>query len=262
MAPGSFKSHNLLAYALDEADPGHAHLDRVIAEAEKGLAVLAALPDSRNNANSYLRAGSYYAQLGERLGPKDPAGSGAAYRRALELLLRCRAIATAETAGAVDPARLGVLLLRTSEVHRRLGNGIQALQAAVEGRRVQPEDTEIHRQIAALLSDEGRADEAAEALMEGVLLTGDNGLRNELLRLYQSGLDRSGCATMAVPGNIALNPACAMVHRHLCAASVGTIRLRLETGRKDLAETMKQTAQKEFHCAAEELEAGDSPPGR
>jgi hypothetical protein len=52
------------------------------------------------------------------------------------------------------------------------------------------------------------------------------------------------------------------MHRHMCAASAGTIRLRLETGRKDLAETMKQTALKEFHCAAEELEAGYSAPGR
>ena len=57
--------------------------------------------------------------------------------------------------------------------------------------------------------------------MEGVLLTTDTGLRNELLRLYQGGLDRSGCATMPIQGNTALNPACDMVHRHLCAAAVG-----------------------------------------
>jgi hypothetical protein len=147
-------------------------------------------------------------------------------------------------------------------VHRRLGEGVQALQAAVEGRRIAPENTEIHRQVAAILLEQGRPDDAAVALMEGVMLTTDAGLRNELLRLYQSGLDGSGCATMAVPGNTALNPACAMVHRHMCAASAATIRLRLETGRQDLAETVKQTALKEFHCAMEELEAGDSPQGR
>jgi hypothetical protein len=59
---------------------------------------------------------------------------------------------------------------------------------------------------------------------------------------------------MLVPGNTALNPGCEIVHRHLCAASVGTIRLRRETGRQDLAETMKQTAMKEFGCTAEGLE--------
>jgi len=79
-------------------------------------------------------------------------------------------------------------------------------------------------------------------------------LRNELLRLYQSGLDRLGCATMMVPGNTALNRECETVHRHLCAASVGTMRLRNETGHPELAETMKQTAIKDFGCAAESLE--------
>ena len=57
-----------------------------------------------------------------------------------------------------------------------------------------------------------------------------------------------------------MNPACAMVHRHMCAASAGTIRLRLETGRQDLADKVKQTALEEFHCAAEELEAGEATP--
>jgi hypothetical protein len=77
-----------------------------------------------------------------------------------------------------------------------------------------------------------------------------------LYEANRSGMDRSGCATMAVPGNTALNRACETVHRHLCAASAGTMRLRRETGREDLAETMKQTALKEFNCTAEELEAG------
>ena len=254
-SPASFKSHKLLAYALHEAASGHANIDRVIEEAEKGLAPLNALPDSRSNADSYLRTGGYYAELGERLRPGDRAASDLAYRRALELLLRSRAIATAQTNGERDPARFGGLLLRIAETHRRLGDSGQALAAAVEGRRMDPANTEIHHQIAAILLDQGRADEAAEALMEGVELTTDIGLRNELLRLYQGGLDRLGCATMPIQGNTALNPACETVHRHLCAASAGTIRLRLETGRPDLAETMKQAAVKEFHCTAEELKS-------
>jgi len=261
-SPGSFKSHKLLAWAMHEADPGHGNIDGVIEEAEKGLAPLTELPDARSNADSYRRTGGYYAERGERLRPGDPAGSEAAYRRALELLVRSRAIAMAQAAGVGEPARFADVTLRISEVQRRLGDGGQALAAALEGRRMEPGNAEIHHQIAAILLDEGRADEAAEALMEGVLVTSDSGLRNELLRLYQGGLDRSGCATMAVLGNTALNPACAMVHRHLCAASAGTIRLRLETGREDLAETMKQTALKEFHCAREDLEAGDPSRGR
>jgi tetratricopeptide (TPR) repeat protein len=255
-SPASFKSHKLLAYALHENDTGHANLDRAIGEAEKGLAPLHALPDSKNNADSYLRAGGYYAERGERLLRSGMAGSAAAYRRALELLLRCRAIATAQTTGAADLARFADLMLRISEMHRRLGDGGAALQAAIEGRRMDPGNTELHHRIAAILFEQGRADEAAAALMEGVLLTTDTGLRNELLRVYRGGLDRLGCATMAVQGNTALNPGCETVRRHLCAASVGTIRLRLETGRQDLADAMRQTALTDFHCTPESLEDG------
>jgi tetratricopeptide (TPR) repeat protein len=253
-SPGSFKSHKLLAYALHESDSGRANLDRVIEEAEKGLAPLNALSDSRNNADSYLRTGGYYAERGERLRQNGTAGSDAAYRRALELLLRSRAIATAQTRGAGDPVRFADLMLRISEMHRRLGDGARALEVAVEGRRTDPANTEIHHQIAAILLEQGRGDEAAAALMEGIVLTADTGLRNELLRLYQGGLDRMGCATMQVPGNTALNPGCETVRRHLCAASVGTIRLRLETGRPDLADAMRQTALKDFHCTPESLD--------
>ncbi len=252
-SPASFKSHKLLAYALHESDVEHANIDAVIEEAEKGLAPLNALPDARNNADSYLRTGGYYAERGERLQQKSPGDSAKAYRRALELLLRSRAVATAQTNGEPDTARFAALMLRISEVYRKLGEGGHALEAAMEGRRMEPGNPEIHHQLAAILLDQGRVDDAAAALMEGVLLTTDTGLRNELLRLYQSGLDRLGCATMLVPGNTALNPACEIVHRHLCAASVGTIRLRVETGRQDLAETMKQTAMKEFGCTAESL---------
>jgi protein O-mannosyl-transferase len=253
-SPESFKSHKLLAYALHEADPSRANIDLVIEESEKGLVPLQALPDTRSNADSYLRTAGYYVERGERLGQSGASGE-ASYRRALALLLRSRAIATAQTAGAGDPARFADLMLRISEVNRRLEDGTHALEAALEGRRMQPGNTEIHHQIAAILLDRGRADEAAVALMEGVLVTTDTGLRNELLRLYQSGLDRSGCATMPIQGNTALNPACEIVHRHLCEASAGTIRLRLETGHPDLAETMKQLAVKEFNCTAEALAA-------
>jgi len=43
------------------------------------------------------------------------------------------------------------------------------------------------------------------------------------------------------------------VRRHLCAAAMGTMRLRVETGRQDLADAMGQTALTDFRCKAEEL---------
>ena len=256
-SPASFKSHKLLAYALHEADV-RGNLDRVIEESEASLNVLSGLPDELNNADSYQRAGGYYMEKSEAA-----KGNGeAAVRRGLELFQRARAIALRQT-GAATSAAMAELLLKISEAQRRLGAatggaaastaGGGALETAVEARRLAPTNPALHRQLAAILLDQGKREEAAVVLMEGVLFTADTPLRNELLRLYQDGLDPAGCATMPIQGNTALNPDCAIVHRHLCAAATGTIRLHLETGRKDLAETMRNTAMQQFHCTAESL---------
>jgi hypothetical protein len=246
-SPASFKSHKLLAFALHEAD-ARTNLDRVIAETETSLAVLNPLPDARNDADSYQRAGSYYMERSEA----SPANGAAGARRALELFQRARAIALTQPGAASSPA-MAELLLRISEAQRRLGSGSNpletALQTALDARRLAPRNPALHHQLAAILLDQGRREEAAVALMEGVLFTADTPLRTELLGLYRNGLDPQGCATMPIQGNTALNPDCAIVHRHLCAAAAGTIQLHLDTGRKDLAETMRATAIQQFHCA-------------
>ncbi len=248
-ATESFKAHKMLAFALHEGG----RLDEAIAEADKGLVPLKDLDDARNNADSYMRTGGYYAERGDGLRAGDPSASQSAYRRALELLLKAKAIATAQTTGEGDPARFGPLLQRIAELQGRLGNSGGAREAALEARRRDPANPEIHRQVARALAAEGHTDEAAAALMEGVIVTADNGLRQDLLSMYTGGLDRLGCATMEVQGHKALNPGCETVRRHLCAAAVGTMRLRVETGRQDLADAMRQTALTDFRCKAEEL---------
>ncbi len=249
-SPASFKSHKLLAYGLHEAD-ARGNLDRVIEETEASLRVLDPLPDARNNADSYQRAGGYYMERAEA----SPAAGPASARRALELFQRARKIALTQPGAASAPA-MAELLLRISEVQRRLGDVSGPLETALAARRVEPANPALHRQLAAVLLDQGRADDAAVALMQGVLFTADTPLRNELLRLYQNGLDPSGCATMPIQGNTALNPDCPIVHRHLCVAATGIIRMRVESGRQDLAETMRQNAVQQFHCSPESLGDG------
>jgi hypothetical protein len=52
-----------------------------------------------------------------------------------------------------------------------------------------------------------------------MFLSGDRGLLDELLKLYQSGVDSKGCAVKAGPHGPTLNPACEIVVRDLCAAT-------------------------------------------
>ena len=81
------------------SDPSHSNLDRVIAEAEKSLAILDPLPDSQNFEDAYANAGTYYQLKGDLLlksgadGKSNPSAEAAkAYQRALQILLRGAAI--------------------------------------------------------------------------------------------------------------------------------------------------------------------------
>ena len=66
-SPHSYKTHRALAAALYDSDASHANIDRVIAEAEKSLAILDSVPDWRNNAEAYRQASSYYITKGDLL---------------------------------------------------------------------------------------------------------------------------------------------------------------------------------------------------
>ena len=102
-SPASFKSHKLLAYALHESDAEHANIDARDRGGGKGAGAAqraagcaeqcGQLPAHRRLLCGARRAFAAEIDIGQR------AESAKAYRRALELLLRSRAMATAQTNG-------------------------------------------------------------------------------------------------------------------------------------------------------------------
>ena len=261
--PASAKAHRALAEALYDSDPTHTNIDRVIAEAERSVALLAPLPDSLNSFQSYRQAGAYYLDKADdliRRGPGDSRSTSEearhAYQRSLELLTRCLAIVTAgsarvpgaSTAPAADTYRL------LAAAHLGLDEPQEALDAAARARTLGPLQPLAHRLAAAALLAGGRADDAAVTLMVGIVMTADAGLTEEILGLYRSGLDEKGCAFTPTSNGPAFNPACPIVQRHLCAASAESIQLNLQLGRRDQAERLKETAVSQLRCPPEPLE--------
>jgi tetratricopeptide (TPR) repeat protein len=259
-SPDSYKSHKLLAEALYDSDSSRANIDRAIAEAEKSVAILDPVEDWHNNPDLYRRAGGYYLTKGDLLATRGSDGFQA-YRRSLELLLRCRSIVQASNqrlasrdrphgrpAPQPDESKIADLERTISSAYMRLGDARKALHAAVAARELEPLNAESYRQLSASLMAGGRADEAAVALVEGTLVTSDMGLRQELLNLYQSGLDAQGCATMPGPYGPAVNASCEIVRKHLCAASVEVLRLYHKMGREDLAGQARALASTNFGC--------------
>jgi hypothetical protein len=143
----------------------------------------------------------------------------------VQLLEECLSIIAALRNTGVKPTASSEANVRgmLSDAYLHLSEVPQALAAALEARRLDPLDPEFHWQLFNVLISQDRAFEAATALMAGGILTGDASMRQELVRLYQLGLDKKGCAVD--PGTGALNPACEAVHNQLCdaARSVGEL---------------------------------------
>ncbi len=91
-SPNSYKGHLALAAALYDSDATHANIGRVIAEADKSLAILDSVPDWHNNFEAFRKVSSYYITKGDLLAAPE---SLRAYHQALELLLRSKAMMTA-----------------------------------------------------------------------------------------------------------------------------------------------------------------------
>lgn len=254
-SPMSYKGHAMLADALYRADSAHTNIDRVIEEAEKSLAPLDALPDLHNVPAAYLEAGQYYITKGDASGGRAPQ----AYRRSAQVLQRCVAIFEAsdkrQSDSAFAPASAQYIdaygLLSTAWL--RLGDNSRAFEAAMAARGLQPDNPEVYRQVATVLVAEGQPERAAEKLMEGAIATADPGLREDLFRLYQHGGDPKGCAILNGPSGSAINPSCETVHRDICTASAEVVKLRTQTGRRDLADETRNTAIVDFGCPAEQL---------
>jgi hypothetical protein len=223
-SPHSFKVHRLLAFSLFKSDPAHSNIDRVIAEAEKSLAILEGLPDDRNTSGPWNLAAAGRLAKGDLLPPDDSRGQ---YEQAARHALRSIAVEAASraaydrrhgTQAPVPPAAAEAYRLLAA-TYLRLGQAELALPAATQARTLNPSNTEAYAEIADAYLLQARAEDAAIALAEGMFATGDMSLRADLLKLYQSGVDTKGCAVVLGPNGPALNPSCDMVHRDLCAGA-------------------------------------------
>ena len=257
----SYKAHAMLADALYQADAGHSNIDSVIEQAEKSVAPLDDLPDLKNVPLAYLALGQYYLTKGDVSAGRD----AQAYRKSVRALERSISIFSASDSRyrnehgsqlvalpAASPRYVDAFgLLSTAWL--RLGENPRAFEAALKARSLDPDNPEVYRQLANVLLAEGRPEQAAEKLMEGAIATADPGLRGDLFNLYQKGADPNGCAIVAEGSGSAINPSCGTVHRDICAASAEIIKLRTQTGRRDLAAETANTAVKDFGCPAGQL---------
>jgi protein O-mannosyl-transferase len=253
-APSSYKGHASLAAVLYQS---HGDIDSVIAESQKALAPLEPLPDLENYAPPFEQAGTFYLAKGDSMLTNDAAGrmvapaqAQQAYQRARAVLQHCRRIVEAYSRRDHQrPVRYAETYRLLSEAELRLGDSQGALGHARYALDLSPFSASMYLELADVLLHSNRIDDGLVALMEGEIVTNDAGLREQLVRLYRNGLDPQGCAAVEKDGQWTLNPACDVVHRHLCAGSTAAIETYTRAGRADLAASAKDLAIQKLGCA-------------
>jgi hypothetical protein len=263
-APQSFKAHKMLAVALMESD-GDSQLDREIGEARQGMGLLDSLPAVQSDPAIYRLAANLYLRKGNSLQTHDSKGrsvntpaSVEAYQNARAALERSVTILHAIRGPASNSApnfvngETGRLL---SMVYERLGDREKALTLAIQARETEPVNPEMYQQLASVFLTRGEVEDAATALMEGMIVTQDMEIRRELVSLYRNGINSGGCALTEGPSGPAINPSCGVVHDHLCAIAADSIKVRLATGRRDIAEQLKRSFLHDYGCPAGPIDA-------
>jgi tetratricopeptide (TPR) repeat protein len=194
-SPNSFKGHRLLAVSLFLSAPDYSNINQVLEEANKSLAILQTLPDHLNVPGPWNEAASYYLAKGDPL----------------------QAVRLAQRSIAIAPQADAYRTLASA--YLRLSKGVEALSAAKQAQMLDPSNVDVYGQIADAYIAQSRGEDAAIALAQGMFTTSNGSLREDLLKLYQSGVDSQGCAVVAGPRGPALNPSCDIVLRDLCTGA-------------------------------------------
>jgi tetratricopeptide (TPR) repeat protein len=267
-APNSFASHFALGTNLYLSDATHSNLDRVISEAEKSLAVLDPLPDSQNFEDAYANAGTYYQLKGDILQKNAAAGmSGAsqeslqAYQRALQILLRgaaigksydhqlrAREMARGKSDSQIPHFGSKSLYPELALTYLRLGETQKSFDAIRRALIVDPEQPKTFVTLARIFLTEKRPDEAAVALVESYMSSGNKEILGPLAELYRRGLDPKGCAVSQDANGVALNTFCEPVHNHICRAKAELIRVYTEANRRDLIDDINARTASDTSC--------------
>jgi tetratricopeptide (TPR) repeat protein len=278
-SPNSYKLHRQRAASLYEADPRHTNIDEVLAEGDKSVELLDPLPDAQNNRDAWRLAGGYHLVKGDLLRlnagqdlstPSSSPESSREYRKASELLLR--AVAIDENYRAAYGSKVKAAKARNPAVpeppapdsdlyqflaasYVRLGDASQALSATRKSLALRPRTPAAYRQIAYTFAQYNRVDDAAEAIIMGIILAPDVALGNDLLKLYDEEAFAGSCVKIRGSNGQSINHGCGRVRKHFCGASAEAARALIEEGKPDLAREQQDRYSREFSCPVQGLQA-------
>lgn len=230
---------------------------RSIRYAERALAILDGLPDSRNASNAYRDAGVFYRNVGDRAASHG-AEAASWYRKSLAALLRSERIEIAwderyraENAARGKPGLTSIpssLYLALGRTYERLADTPHALAALERGHALES-SPELLEELASLYRAAGEPDKAAAALVEALAVDPARAdLIPTIVELYGQ-IAPGGCAVSHEGGTVGLNQDCPLVHSDICSASRNVVGNYLRRGQLFEANSVREVARGDLGCA-------------
>ena len=249
VSPDSAKAHKGWAAATFAVDPRHAVVDRVIAAAERAIAIR---PD-------YLPAlvdlGGYYLVRGDAAAGADAdawyAKSVAVLERGRELEARAarrfadKMLARGERPDAIPAWGNELLHANLALAYVRAGRLADAAAAYERACRLDPTNPARYVDLSAVLARLDRWEEASVALFEAMTIdAGRTDAAARLVEVYRR-FDPGGNAVLgdgAAGARINLDDP--LVHRHRCRALAGLAGIYDDARRRDLAASVRDLARR------------------
>jgi hypothetical protein len=258
-SPASFKSHMLLASWLPLND-----IDVSIAEIERSLQILAALPDDKSVAVPYSKAGQLYREKAQ-LRQAYADGGRPWYEKArdvLEIGVRIDHAASRQyrelrLRRGDDPAHiplhgLAVLYGLRGGIYLRLGEPQKALESLQYGQRLATDSSDFCLMIAQAYDVLHDARQRAVSVLEASLLRPSDPRVASVLAEVFGRPDATGCLAYSVEygkprGH--MNLSCPAVREQVCQAAGNVARRFAAAGQASFAARIREQALGSFGCA-------------
>jgi hypothetical protein len=247
-SPNSFKAHLSLASAIGA--PDSSNIDRIVAEADRVVAILSPLADRWNSTRAWEAVGIWYRTKGD-LSPESQ--RHAWYDKSLAALTHGVAVDrayTAETrrsdlAQGKTPTGKGwfPIYAELARTHLRLGDTAAAFDDVHRGESVLigPALFEALSEAHLQAGDVHQAEIAR--LQELILTSASPAVRDTVVRLYQQA-DPGSCAV----ANGTLNLECPQLHAQICDAARSLSALFLDHAYPTEAAAVRTTAFQDLGC--------------
>jgi tetratricopeptide (TPR) repeat protein len=239
-APNSAKGHTLLASNLVTGDPRLA--SQALEQGQRAIEILKPLPDTQTDAGAYWITGLCQRLKGDDA--SDPAARAEWYRKALDNLLRARAIdrAQRQREGAIRSDN-AIAYLELGRVYQRIGQPDEAVTELLFGRALRP-IPEFSEELSRVSAGRGDMNGAARSLIEGLLIDpAAPRLTGELGALYRQAFPGS-CAL----GQSGIDTGCPLVRAGICDAARHLAEAYRAAGFSARAAETLRSAASTFQC--------------